>query len=115
MSYEHLLEKTRDVLRGGVDAWSVQSTGEKIAVALVLNRFDWLSSMNYTIAEAIHRLDGEWLSLVPRVAKVLEKVCDFCGEVAPAHAEGWQWEGRFVRGNRLLKCPRCSKPQVVNK
>jgi hypothetical protein len=32
--YEHLLRKARDAQRGGIDSWSVQSTGEKIAVAL---------------------------------------------------------------------------------
>ncbi len=41
--YEHLLRKSRDAKSGGHDAWAVQSTGEKVAVALVLNRADWLS------------------------------------------------------------------------
>ncbi|MFT3761992.1 MAG: hypothetical protein QM761_05125 [Pseudoxanthomonas sp.] len=31
----------------------VLSTGEKLAVALVLKRPDWLASMDYTMAEAI--------------------------------------------------------------
>ena len=51
--YEHLLRKSHDAKRGGHDAWAVQSTGEKLAVALVLNRADWLEEMQYTIAEAI--------------------------------------------------------------
>ncbi len=38
-----IVEKSRDAKRGGKDAWSVQSTGEKLAVALVLNRADWLA------------------------------------------------------------------------
>jgi hypothetical protein len=41
--YSHLLNKARDAMRGGHDAWRVQSTGEKVAVALVLNRADWLA------------------------------------------------------------------------
>ena len=40
--YEHLLRKARDAKRGGHEAWTVQSTGETVAVALVLNRADWL-------------------------------------------------------------------------
>lgn len=35
--YEHLLRRSRDAKRGGHEAWTVQSTGEKLAVALVLN------------------------------------------------------------------------------
>lgn len=69
--YKHLLGKARDAKRGGRDAWSVQSTGEKVAVALVLNCADWLASMNYTLAEAIERTGPEWLTLVPRVERAL--------------------------------------------
>ena len=73
-SYEftHLLAKTRDVASGGDSAWSVQSTGEKLAVALVLNRFDWLQAMDYTIAEAIKRVGQEWVGMIPAVAKILQ-------------------------------------------
>lgn len=71
VEYKHLLGKARDAKRGGRDAWSVQSTGEKVAVALVLNRADWLASINYTLAEAIDRTGPEWLALVPRVERAL--------------------------------------------
>lgn len=69
--YEHLFRKSRDAKRGGHDAWSVQSTGEKVAVALVLNRADWLAEMQYTIAEAIERSGPEWVTVVPRIARQL--------------------------------------------
>lgn len=69
--YEHLLRKARDAKRGGHDAWAVQSTGEKVAVALVLNRADWLAEIQYTIPEAIDRSGQEWIALVPQVAKQL--------------------------------------------
>lgn len=69
--FEHLLGKSRDAKRGGRDAWNVQSTGEKVAVALVLNKPDWLDSMGYTIAEAIARTGPEWLQLVPLVERAL--------------------------------------------
>jgi hypothetical protein len=69
--YEHLLCKSRDASRGGSDAWAVQSTGEKVAVALVLNRADWLEQIQYTIAEAIERSGVEWVAMIPQVARQL--------------------------------------------
>ena len=69
--YQHLLNKARDAKRGGHDAWSVQSTGEKVAVALVLNRADWLAESDYTIAEAIERAGQEWIAVIPQIARQL--------------------------------------------
>jgi len=69
--YEHLLRKSRDAKRGGHDAWTVQSTGEKVAVALLLNRADWLAEIDYTIAEAIDRSGAEWVAVIPQVARQL--------------------------------------------
>jgi hypothetical protein len=64
----HIISKARDALHGG---FNVLSTGEKLAAALVLNRADWLASMDYTMAEAIDRVGAEWLSLIPEVARML--------------------------------------------
>ena len=69
--YEHLLRKSRDASRGGHDAWAVQSTGEKVAVALTLNRADWLAEIDYTIPEAIERSGAEWTAIIPQVARQL--------------------------------------------
>ena len=69
--YEHLLRKSRDAKRGGRDAWGVQSTGEKVAVALVLNRADWLAEIDYTIPEAIERSGMEWVAIIPQVTRQL--------------------------------------------
>lgn len=69
--YEHLLCKSSDAKRGGHDAWGVQSTGEKVAVALVLNRADWLTEIGYTIPEAIERSGAEWVAVIPQVARQL--------------------------------------------
>ncbi len=69
--YEHLLRKSRDAKRGGRDAWGVQSTGEKVAVALALNRADWLTEIGYTIPEAIGRSGVEWVAMIPQVARQL--------------------------------------------
>ncbi len=57
--------------RGGHAAWSVQSTGERVAVALVLNRADWLAEIDYSIAEAMERSGPEWVSIIPQVARQL--------------------------------------------
>jgi hypothetical protein len=67
----HLLTKARDARDGGRDAWSVQSTGEKLAVAMTLNRFDWLQAMDHTIPEAIERVGPQWVRLIPNVARTL--------------------------------------------
>lgn len=69
--YEHLLRKSRDAKRGGHEAWGVQSTGEKVAVALVLNRADWLAEIDYTLPEAIERSGAEWVAIIPQVAHQL--------------------------------------------
>ena len=69
--YNHLLNKTRQAMRFGRCAWAVQSTGEKVAVALVLNRSDWLEEQGYTIAEAIERAGQEWVAIIPKVARQL--------------------------------------------
>lgn len=69
--YEHLLRKALDAKSQGYEAWAVQSTGEKAAVALVLNRVDWLSTIQYTIAEGIERSGGEWVAIIPQVARQL--------------------------------------------
>jgi hypothetical protein len=69
--YEHLLRKARDAKRGGHEAWTVQSTGERVAVALVLNRADWLREIDYTIAEAIERSGADWVALIPQSARQL--------------------------------------------
>jgi hypothetical protein len=69
--YNHLLNKARQAMRFGRTAWAVQSTGEKIAVALVLNRADWLEEYGYTIAEAIERTGQEWVAMIPRIVRQL--------------------------------------------
>lgn len=69
--YRHLISKARDAKRGGREAWGVMSTGEKVAVALVLNRPEWLTEYGYTIPEAIDRSGSAWVALIPKVAREL--------------------------------------------
>lgn len=72
LEYRHFLMKARDAKIGGIDAWRPQSTGEKVTVALVLNRADWLKEMEYTITEAIQRT-GNWLRYLPDVERELNQ------------------------------------------
>ncbi|MFC3715189.1 hypothetical protein ACFONC_03365 [Luteimonas soli] len=64
---EHLLSKTRDAQALGHPG--PMSTGEALAVALILDRPDWLAEMDYTLADAIGRIDRGWLAAIPEVAK----------------------------------------------
>ncbi|MCC8942829.1 hypothetical protein H8A99_42085 [Bradyrhizobium sp. Arg68] len=64
-----IVSKARHAREGG---FNVLSTGEKLAAALVLNRADWLASMNYTLAEAIERVGPGWLARIPEAARILE-------------------------------------------
>ena len=48
------------------------STGEKLAVAMALNKPEWLEAMGYTMLEALARIGPEWMSLLPRVVDELE-------------------------------------------
>lgn len=47
------------------------SSGERLAVALVLNRHDWLEAMEHTILEAVARLEPDWLAACQVVTKKL--------------------------------------------
>jgi len=69
--FRQLLAKARDAKGGGEPAWSALSTGERLAVALVLNRPEWISAMGYSLAEALDRVGLDWLSFVPEVARQL--------------------------------------------
>lgn len=66
---EHLVMKIHAAQAGGM---GTLSTGEALAAALVLNRFDWLGKMGYTIVEAIDRIGPEWVALIPIAAKQVE-------------------------------------------
>lgn len=67
---QQIVAKAKHAREGGFD---VLSKGEKLAVALVLNRADWLGDMNYTLAEAIERVGPEWLARVPEAEGILHK------------------------------------------
>jgi hypothetical protein len=57
----------------GYEAWRRQPMREKLAVALVLNKTNWLQAMNYSIADAIDNLGPDWVDLIPCTAKRLRR------------------------------------------
>lgn len=67
---EHLTMKARDAI--AMNGTGGMSTGEALAVALVLNRSDWLAKMDYTIAEALNRIDDDWIAIIPQVARSID-------------------------------------------
>jgi hypothetical protein len=69
----HLLGKARDAASSGPNG---MSTGEKVAVALILDRPDWLAAMDCTIAEAMERVGPDWLRLIPVVARQFKREHD---------------------------------------
>lgn len=45
------------------------STGEALTAALVLNRHDWLTEMDYSIAQALERIDEETIQHLADAAR----------------------------------------------
>lgn len=78
---EHLLAKAHDAANSGPNG---MSSGEQLAVALILDRPDWLAAMNCTIADAMERVGADWLRLIPAVARQFKREQD---ETAYAVAE----------------------------
>lgn len=68
----HLVTKCLDAKRA--DSYSVLSTGERLAAAVVPNRFDWLQVMNYTMPEAIDRIGSEWTSLLREAERIVSEM-----------------------------------------
>lgn len=51
------------------DSFGVLSSGERIAVALVLDRYDLLEQAWGTMLEAVHRLGPQWTEAALRVQR----------------------------------------------
>lgn len=67
MNYERLDAIALDVAKGDLSATGVLSTGERLYVALAANSIELLDAADYTIAEALARLDDhEVAELVAR-------------------------------------------------
>ncbi len=60
------------------------STGEALTAALVLNRHDWLQEMDYTIAQALDRIDQDTIEHLADAARSLGVTVDLNGKEADA-------------------------------
>jgi hypothetical protein len=60
--------KVRTVVADGTQ-WSILSTGEKIAVAMVLNRNDLLDRAYGSILECVDRLGRDWTTAALHVQR----------------------------------------------
>lgn len=58
MNTERMVEIARAAHGLGADFPGYLSTGEAVTAALILNRADWLKRLDYTLAEAVYRLDA---------------------------------------------------------
>ena len=76
-----ILGKTTDAANGGLGG---VSTCEALVAALVLNRPDWLASLEYTIAEALERIGPDWARLGPAAARQFSRETE---EAAAAAAD----------------------------
>lgn len=64
----HIRSKVRMVVADKT-SFGVLSTGERIAVAFVLDRYDLVQRAWGTMAEAVHRLGPEWTAATLRVQR----------------------------------------------
>jgi hypothetical protein len=60
--------KVRLVVRSGL-SFATLSTGERIAVALVLDRHDLVQDVWGTMLEAVHRLGPDWTQAALRIQR----------------------------------------------
>lgn len=73
----HIVRKCLDAK--ATDSYGVLSTGERVTAAVVLNRFDWLEELNYTMAEAFDRIGPEWWPLLRDAERF---ICDNTDETS---------------------------------
>lgn len=71
-SPRHLFRLAVKAHREGECAWAEMTTREKVSVALVLNRADWLRRTDYTIADAMARAGSEWVRAMPRISHLIQ-------------------------------------------
>lgn len=69
MGFEHLLEKAREGAAHGIVRMTLP---DKLAVALLLNRHDWLTKLDFTMVQALERLGDKTMALLPDVVHALD-------------------------------------------
>ncbi|MCC4622219.1 hypothetical protein LL965_19990 [Xanthomonas cassavae CFBP 4642] len=69
MNLQRMIEIARTAARMGEPG--PLSTGEALTAALVLNRADWLAEMDYTIVQALDRIDSDTVQHLREAERVL--------------------------------------------
>jgi len=69
--FDKLVRLTKYSLDGGEEAWLKTSTSERLSVAILLSRPDWLKSMGYSLGGAVQRIGEDWIRRFPRVMEEL--------------------------------------------
>ena len=67
MNLERIIEVALQAKRRGNTG--PLSTGEALTAALVLNRHDWLAEMDYTIPQALDRIDTDTVEHLAEAAR----------------------------------------------
>ncbi len=73
LDFEHLLAATLEVRRKGITEWRDLSLRERAFVALSLNKPDWLSWDELTIAGALELIGPQLVELVPAVERAINR------------------------------------------
>ena len=60
VEYRHFVSKAMAAKEGGEAAWAVQSTGEKVAVALALNRADCVPALVARVWPLFRHVPSHW-------------------------------------------------------
>lgn len=64
------LIRMADAVERSPDYFGVLSSGERLAVAFLLNRPDWIARDGYTLAEALRRLGSHELATIIDAAEL---------------------------------------------
>jgi hypothetical protein len=73
LDFEHLLAATLEVRRKGYGEWTDLSLRERAFVALCLNKPDWLSRDELTIAGSLDLIGPQLVNLVPAVERAINR------------------------------------------
>lgn len=77
MELQHIIDVSRAARGMGQDFPGYLSRGESVTAALVLNRADYLKAIDYTMAEAVNRLDPGDASKLIEAQRALQREAPF--------------------------------------
>jgi hypothetical protein len=72
-AYRQFIRAGVVALEGGANAWARLSLPQKLAVALALNRADWLDRLRCTMVDAIERAEPRWMAVARQAERALRE------------------------------------------